>query len=586
MPYTFARLPAVVDKTKNLPGVDTSEITRRRRILTVGSFVSVNTVLNTQKSVQQAYQAIRSSNQGNIVQVSGLTRSLLADDIPAPTAPSSPINLLTSVTNITSTTCDCTVSWSLPTSDGRSPIIEYGITGSPGNLSGTTDPLTTTFTFTGLLLDTLYTFTVTATNIIGFSLPATVSVTTPTSPSSPTDLVTNINTNSSTYIHCTVSWSAPTSDGRTPITEYSITGSPDNLSATTDGSARTSTFTGLSSDTLYTFTVTATNIIGSSVPATVTVRTPVVLDHAIFLADGSDSLIIQTSPIASKTWTTRITGATALDPVNSVTTDSNGNVTVNGYFNSTLIAYNKNSSPFANTLSPVGRFNTFVVQYSSTGSVNWVAQIGEPGGGPGSGDYFSNGILSDSNGDLTVAGYFTNSPTLVAYDNNNTPFTTTLTNAGGYDVFIVQYSSSGSVNWVARIAGTGSELSRGQSIDSNGNINITGYFDSTLTAYNKNNTPFTTTLSPVNGYDAFVLQYSSSGSVNWVARIGGTGTDYSNSITTDSSGNITVTGGFDSPTLTAYNKDNTPFGTTLSFVGSGGNFTTKYNSAGYVTMLS
>jgi hypothetical protein len=78
MPYSVPRNPAPLDKSKNFPGIDTSEITTRRRILTIGSFASTNNVLNRQKSIQQAYQAIRSTNQGNVVQESALTRALLA----------------------------------------------------------------------------------------------------------------------------------------------------------------------------------------------------------------------------------------------------------------------------------------------------------------------------------------------------------------------------------------------------------------------------------------------------------------------------------------------------------------------------
>lgn len=511
MPYTFTHLPPPVDKTKNLPGVDTSEITRRRRILTVGSFVSANSVLSTQKSVQQAYQAIRSSNQGNIVQVSGLTRSLLADDIPAPSAPSSPTNLLTSMTNITSTTCDCTVSWSVPTSDGRSPIIEYSITGSPGNLSGTTDVLTRSFTFTGLSVNTLYTFAVTATNILGTSVPATLTVTTPTAPSSPTSLATSIDTDLSTYINCTVSWDIPSSNGGAAITGYTITGSPDNLSGTTNASTRTFTFTGLPGGTLYTFTVTATNIIGTSVPATVSVTTPGAVDNAtITVIEGINLVTTQTSVIASKNWVAQITGG-VFGFGKSITKDSNGNLIVIGTFESTIAIYDKNGN-------------------------------------------LSKGLSADN-----------------------------------YDIFIVQYSSTGSVNWATGIGGTNTDISRGgAAIDLNGNINIIGFYaSSTLTVYDKDINPFTTTLPNSGEYDTFIAQYTSTGSVNWVARIAGTVTEFPNEITTDSSGNITVIGRFNSPTLTAYNKDGTPFGTTLARVGDDNNtYSATYTSTGYVTAFN
>jgi hypothetical protein len=161
----------------------------------------------------------------------------------------------------------------------------------------------------------------------------------------------------------------------------------------------------------------------------------------------------------------------------------------------------------------------------------------------------------------------------------------------------VQYSSTGSVNWIAQIGGPGSEISydtygnggRNVLTDSSGNINIFGYFFTTiLTAFNADGTPFATTLVGETGnIDVFVAQYSSTGSVNWVARIGGAGNDQIRSITTISSnGDVTFAGLFVSPTLTAYNKDGTPFGTTLARVGDNSTYSATYTSSGYVTALS
>ena len=196
--------------------------------------------------------------------------------VTTPVSPSSPRNISStiSVTDVITST----ITWDTPSSNGGASITGYTLTGSPGNLSGSTNASTRTFAFTPLSPDTLYTFTVTAVNIIGNSDSATLTVTTPTVPSSPTSLLTTIvetPISAGTNIDCVVSWSVPSSDGRTAITGYTITGSPGALSGSTNASTRTFTFTGLLSATLYTFTVTATNIVGTSVAATVTVTTPV-----------------------------------------------------------------------------------------------------------------------------------------------------------------------------------------------------------------------------------------------------------------------------------------------------------------------
>ncbi|SNB44915.1 S8 family serine peptidase [Geobacter sp. DSM 9736] len=63
----------------------------------------------------------------------------------------------------------------------------------------------------------------------------------------------------------TVSFTAPSDDGGSTITGYTVTAAPGNITATGTGSPIT--VTGLSNGTSYTFTVTATNAAGSSQPS-------------------------------------------------------------------------------------------------------------------------------------------------------------------------------------------------------------------------------------------------------------------------------------------------------------------------------
>jgi hypothetical protein len=63
-----------------------------------------------------------------------------------------------------------------------------------------------------------------------------------------------------------VSWTAPASDGREPITTYTATSTPDGKTCTTSG-ALSCAVSGLGNGIAYTFTVTATNIVGASAPS-------------------------------------------------------------------------------------------------------------------------------------------------------------------------------------------------------------------------------------------------------------------------------------------------------------------------------
>jgi hypothetical protein len=91
-------------------------------------------------------------------------------------------------------------------------------------------------------------------------------------------------------------------------------------------------------------------------------------------------------------------------------------------------------------------------------------------------------------------------------------------------------------------------------------------------------TAFLNNLQSSGGFDAFITQYSVGGSVNWTTKIAGNGNEYGNAICTDSSGNITVTGNYNSTSLICYSKGGIAFGTTLKNSGSNDVFIVQYSS--------
>lgn len=169
------------------------------------------------------------------------------------TAPGAP----TGVTAVASNG-SATVSWTAPASNG-SPITAYTVTPSIGTPVTVGNVLTATLT--GLTNGTAVTFTVNAVSSSGTSVASSASASVtptaaPTAPGAPTGVSAVAGTNSAT-----VSWTAPSSNG-SAITGYTVTPSVGN--PVTVGNVLTATITGLSSGTAVTFTVKATNAIGTS----------------------------------------------------------------------------------------------------------------------------------------------------------------------------------------------------------------------------------------------------------------------------------------------------------------------------------
>jgi hypothetical protein len=182
-------------------------------------------------------------------------------------SPSAPSNSVTpvavpgapSVATAVAGNAQANVSWLAPSSNGGASITGYTVTSAPGAKTCTWASGPLACTVTGLTNGTTYTFTVTATSVNGTGPPSSPSnavtpVTVPSAPAAPSALGGDG--------RAIVSWVAPSSNGGTPVTGYTVVSSPGGHTCTWTSGPLACAVDGLTNGTAYTFTVRATNAVG------------------------------------------------------------------------------------------------------------------------------------------------------------------------------------------------------------------------------------------------------------------------------------------------------------------------------------
>ena len=235
---------------------------------------------------------------------------------------------------------------------------------------------------------------------------------------------------------------------------------------------------------------------------------------ALVSAGGADIILARYSPTGVHLWSQRL-GDTSGDVGLSVGTDASGNVLVAGYFNGTA---DFGGGP----LVSAGSFDIFVAKYNSAGVHLWSQRFGDTG------TDVMYSVVTDASGDIVVAGYFSGT---VDFGGG------ALVSAGGYDIFIAKYSPTGAHLWSQRFGGAGNDRGLRVVTDVFRDMFLTGYFAETVDFGGG-------ALVSAGGNDIFLAKFSPNGIHRWSYRFGSTGNDYGQSVATDPSGNVFVTGYF------------------------------------------
>ncbi len=191
------------------------------------------------------------------------------------------------------------------------------------------------------------------------------------------------------------------------------------------------------------------------------------------------------------------------------------------------------------TLTSAGQRDMFVVKYNSAGDVIWAKSAG----GINTGDV-ADGVAVDKNGNIYVAGSFTDS---ASYDAQK------VYSNGAIDASLIKYDQNGNVVWVKTGGGIGEDKAKAVALDDDGNIYVTGYFDS-LAVFGS------TTLKGNDNSDVYVAKYDPNGNLLWLKQASSSGVDYGQGIAVTAggcfiTGKFASTATFETIPLTSYGGD-------------------------------
>jgi hypothetical protein len=201
----------------------------------------------------------------------------------------------------------------------------------------------------------------------------------------------------------------------------------------------------------------------------------------------------------------------------SVVADTSGNAYVAGNFSSDSIFFGDT------LLVSHGNDDIFLVRYDTYGNVVWAKCFG-------SAEYDNAACLAtDGSGNIYMTGYF-----------GDTIFfgSKILISKGFNDVFVVKLSPDGNVSWAKQYGGSDYDWGQGIDCDDNGNIYITGLFDSDTINLGSN------TFYNAGDDDIFVAKLDNSGNIIWAESEGGSQADVGTRIKTNSNGKVFLTGYF------------------------------------------
>jgi len=237
---------------------------------------------------------------------------------------------------------------------------------------------------------------------------------------------------------------------------------------------------------------------------------------------GTDAFIAKFSGAGALLWATYY-GGNQNEESYGIASDNTGNIYITGMSTSTSGIATAGS--FLSSY-PGSAYEGFVAKFSTAGSIVWGTYFGV------NGDNICNAITCDMAGNLYFTGY-TSSTSGIA---TSGAYQTTLTSV--HDCFLEKFSDNGSRIWGTYYGGAADDYGEGLTYNG-GNIYVTGWTASTSGIATSG--AFQTTFGGGQD-DAFLADFTSSGSLSWGTYYGGSNIDECYTATCDGTGNIYIAG--------------------------------------------
>lgn len=227
----------------------------------------------------------------------------------------------------------------------------------------------------------------------------------------------------------------------------------------------------------------------------------------------SDGFVAKIGSGGNVLWRQQISG-TENESVLDVAADGAANCYATGVFVGT--------SDFSGTIKvDTGGGDVFVARYTPGGALLWVNTFG------GLDLDFGNSITVHDDA-VYVTGEFTDSITV---DGN------TIVGAGGADVFVVCYDTTGAFTWAVSAGASTNDQGHGIATDASGNVYVAGAYSSTASFGGM-------MTSSLGSFDAFIAKYDNTGAIQWVRSAGGSELDRAYDVAVSASGIVYATGQF------------------------------------------